>query len=216
MLFETLEDYDKAIAESDNKLNNLEKKYKTNNQKKTEAKEKRIKAIISYLKKKGYPVEINLTTYGYLIQLTLNQKAYKINGYIKDATRNENNEAVERLIQLLTICEQFKEQHPTWTTSSRIDLNNTDIGIYKNTDDNKQEVTIYINFNVQTDEYSLDRYIKQTNTEISYKLNDDISLSVTAQYEDSPLEINHKLTLPTSLETLSQDLEALANCPQLS
>ena len=58
MLFETLEDYDKAIAESDEWLKNLDERYKKSRARKHKAEQNRVIAITNRLKDDGYPVII--------------------------------------------------------------------------------------------------------------------------------------------------------------
>lgn len=58
MLFETLEDYNKAIAESDERVKSLDDRYQKSRARREKAEQNRVTTITNRLKDAGYPVTI--------------------------------------------------------------------------------------------------------------------------------------------------------------
>lgn len=108
MLFETLEDYDKAIAESDARVQDLDERYEKSRKRSEKAEQNRVTAITNRLKDDGYPVSVYISTWGYAYtHLELDDQTYNIASYIKSKSEDENYRRLEIFVQMLTACHQF-------------------------------------------------------------------------------------------------------------
>ena len=107
MLFKTIEDYDKAIAESNTHIEDLDERYQKSQARREKAEQNRVTAITNRLKDAGYPVTIEISDYGSYTYLHLDNTVYHIDSYLKSKTEDENVNYLERFIQLLTTCHQF-------------------------------------------------------------------------------------------------------------
>ena len=229
MLFETLEDYDKAIAESDERLEDLEKRYKRSRDRQEKAEQNRVTAITNRLKEEGYPVTICISTYGYTYTyLHLGDKIYHISSYLKSKSEDENYCYLKQFIQMLTSCHNFitnPDHKITWTIGEMFSLNTDRDSIYisENTGGEKYnerglEHTIVLKYDIGADKYSL---TLQTETETRskryfdnhYPITKDISLVVSSFYHNDTLILRHETTQPTSLKTLDADFYHLLKHP---
>lgn len=222
MLFETLEDYDKAIAESDERLKNLDERYKKSRARKEKAEQNRVTAITNRLKDDGYPVTVNISDYGSTYTyLHLNNNVYHIDSYIKTKSEDENYQHLKRFIQLLITCHQFitnPEQKINWSITEFFSLSHITDHIfisenteYKNYNTEGFDHTLYINYDLNTNTYSITSTI-ETETRSKhlfknhYPITKDINLSVSSFYDNDLLTLRHETTKPTSLKTLNDDL----------
>lgn len=222
MLFETLEDYDKAIAESNSRVKNLDDRYKKSRARRQKAEQNRVTAITNRLKDDGYPVTINISDYGSVYTyLHLEDKTYHIDSYIKTKSEDENYQYLKRFVQLLTNCHQFvtnPENKIKWSIAEFFALNHIkdhifiseDTG-YNSYNDDGLDHTLYINYNLDTNTYSITLDI-ETETRSKrlfknqYPITKDINLAVSSFYDNDLLTLRHENTQPTTVKTLNNDL----------
>lgn len=222
MLFETLEDYDKAIAESDNRIENLDERYQKSRARKEKAKQNRVTTITNRLKDAGYPVTIEISDYGSAYTyLHLDNTVYHIDSYLKSKTEDENVNYLDHFIQLLTACHQFVKNPKNkikWSIAKFFALNHIKDHIFisedtgyesYNTDD--LDHTLYINYNLDADTYNISLTIKtETRSKRLFKnhypITKDINLAVSSFYDNDLLTLRHESTQPTTVKTLNDDL----------
>lgn len=229
MLFETLEDYDKAIAESDAHIENLQERYEKTQKRSEKAEQNRVTAITNRLKDDSYPVSVCISTWGHTYTcLELDDKTYDIASYLKSKSEDDNYRCLKQFVQLLTSCHQFvknTEQDTTWGFKDTFTLDHISDSIYISEDKNGEphnarglDRTIILKYNLDTDAYSL---TLQTETETRsrhyfknhYPITKDINLAVSSFYDNNTLILRHETTQPTSLETLHTDFYRLFERP---
>lgn len=222
MLFETLEDYDKAIAESDERIKNLDDRYKKSRARREKAEQNRVTAITNRLKDAGYPVTIEISDYSSTYTyLHLGNTVYHIDSYLKSKTEDENVNYLKHFIQLLTACHQFvknPENKIKWSIAEFFALNHIkdhifiseDTG-YNSYNDDGLDHTLYINYDLDTNTYSITLAI-ETETRSKhlfknhYPITNDINLAVSSFYDNDLLALRHENTQPTTVKTLNNDL----------
>lgn len=222
MLFETLKDYDKAIAESDERIKDLDSRYKKSRARRKKAEQNHVTAITNRLKDAGYPVTIKISDYGSTYTyLHLDNTVYHIDSYLKSKTEDENVNYLEHFIQLLTSCHQFvtnPEHKIKWSMSDFFALNHINDHIfisedtgYKSYNVQSFDHTLYINYDLDTNAYSITLNI-ETETRSRrlfknhYPITKDINLAVSSFYDNDLLALRHETTKPTTLKTLNDDL----------
>lgn len=221
MLFKTLEDYDKAIAESDARVKDLDDRYRKSRARREKAEQNRVTAITNRLKAAGYPVTIEISDYGSYTYLHLDNDVYHIDSYLKSKSEDENYRYLERLINLLTDCHQFvtnPEHKINWSMSDFFALNhiNDHIFISEDTDNENYNAqgfdhTLHVNYDLDADTYNIALTIKtETRSQRLFKnhypIIKDINLAVSSFYDNDLLVLRHKSTKPTTLKTLNDDL----------
>lgn len=222
MLFETLEDYDKAIAKSDERIKDLDSRYKKSRARREKAEQNRVTTITNRLKDDGYPVTIEISDYGSTYTyLHLDNNVYHIDSYIKSKTEDENYRYLEHFIQLLTACHQFvtnPEHKINWSMTDFFTLNhiNDYIFISEDTDDENYNAqgfdhTLHVNYNLDADTYNIALTIKtETRSgrlfENHYPITKDINLAVSSFYDNDLLTLRHESTQPTTIKTLNDNL----------
>lgn len=229
MLFETLEDYDKAIAESDARIKNLQERYEKTQKRSEKAEQNRVTAITNRLKNDGHPVSVYISMWGYAYtHLELDDETYNISSYIKSKSEDDNYRCLKQFVQLLTSCHQFvtsPKQDITWGFKDTFNLDRIPDSIYILEDKNGERYnaqgldrTIILKYNLDTDTHSL---TLQTETETRskryfknhYPVTEDISLAVSSFYGNDTLVLRHETTQPTNLETLDVDFYRLFDRP---
>lgn len=229
MLFKTLEDYDKAIAESDARIGNLQERYEKTQKRSEKAEQNRVTTITNHLKDDGYPVSVYISTWGYAYtRLELGDKTYDIASHIKSKSEEDNYRCLKQFVQLLTSCHQFvknTEQDITWGFKDTFILDRIPDSIYISEDKNGEpynsrglDRTIILKYNLDTDAHSL---TLQTETETRsrhyfknhYPITKDINLAVSSFYNNNTLILRHETTQSTSLETLDTNFYRLFEQP---
>lgn len=229
MLFETLEDYDKAIAESDARIKDLDERHKKSQKRSEKAEQNRVTAITNRLKDDGYVVTVDISVYGYAYTLLeLDDKTYQIASYIPSKSEDENYRRLKTFVQILTVCHQFiaEAKHGiTWRVGDTFNLDRNPGSIYISEDTGDEKCNaqgldraISLNYNLETETYAL---TLQTETETRsrryfknhYPITKDISLAVSSFDNNDTLILRHETTQPTSLETLSTDFYRLFERP---
>lgn len=231
MLFETLEDYDKAIAESDARVQDLDERYEKSQHRSEKAEHNRVTAITNRLKDDGYPVGVCISTWGYAYTyLHLDDITYQISSYIPSKSEDENYRRLKIFVQMLTTCHQFiaeAKHNIAWRVSDTFNLDRNPGSIYisEDTGDEKYNAqgldrTIILGYNLETETYSL---TLQTETETEtrskryfknhYPITKDISLAVSSFDNNDTLVLRHETTQPTSLKTLHTDFYRLFEQP---
>lgn len=229
MLFETLEDYDKAIAESDARIEDLQERYNRTRKRSEKAEQNRVTAITNRLKDDGYPVSVYISTWGYTYTyLELDDKTYDIASYIKSKSEDDNYRYLKRFVQMLTSCHRFvtnPKQDITWRFKDTFTLDRIPDSIYILEDKGSKpynaqglDRTVILKYNLDADTYSL---TLQTETETRskhyfknhYPITKDVSLAVSSFHRNDNLILRHETTQPTSLETLDADFYRLFDQP---
>lgn len=222
MLFETLDDYDKAIAESDARVKDLDERYKKSRARREKAEQNRVTAITNRLKDAGYPVTIEISDYGSTYTyLHLDNTVYHIDSYLKSKSEDENVRYLKQLIDLLTACHQFvknPENKIKWSIAEFYALNHINDHIfisedtgYKSYNADGLDHTLYINYDLNTNTYSITLAI-ETETRSKrlfknhYPITKDINLAVSSFYDNDHLVLRHKSTQSTTLKRLNDDL----------
>lgn len=221
MLFETLEDYDKTIAESDTRIKDLNDRYQKSRARREKAEQNRVTAITNRLKNAGYPVTIEISDYGSYTYLHLDKNVYHIDSYLKSKSENDNYRYLERLINLITNCHQFvtnPEHKINWSMTDFFTLNhiNDYIFISEDTDNENYNAqgfdhTLHVNYNLDADTYNIALTIKtETRSQRLFKnhypITKDINLTVSSFYDNDLLVLRHKSTKQTTVKTLNNDL----------
>lgn len=223
MLFETLEDYDKAIAESDERVKDLDERYKKSRARREKAEQNRVTAITNRLKNAGYPVTIEISNYGSAYTyLHLDNNVYHIDSYLKSKSEDENYRYLKRFVQLLTNCHQFvtnPENKINWSISEFFALSHINDRIFISEDTGYESYnadgldhTLYINYNLDTNTYSITLAI-ETETRSKrlfknhYPITKNINLAVSSFYNNNDLlTLRYETTQPTTIKTLNDDL----------
>lgn len=223
MLFETLEDYNKAIAESDERVKSLDDRYQKSRARREKTEQNRVTAITNRLKDAGYPVTIEISDYGSTYTyLHLDNTVYHIDSYLKSKTEDENVNYLEHFIQLLTACHQFvknPENKIKWSIAEFFALNHINDHIfisedtgYKSYNADGLDHTLYINYDLDTNTYSITLAI-ETETKNKrlfknhYPITKDINLAISSFYNnDDLLTLRYETTQPTTVKTLNDDL----------
>lgn len=229
MLFETLEDYDKAIAESDARIGNLQERYEKSRKRSEKAEQNRVTAITNRLKDDGYAVTTHISMYDYAYtHLHLDGDTYQIASYVPSKSEDENYRRLKIFVQMLTICHQFiaeAKHNIAWRVSDSFNLDRNPGSIYisEDTGDEKYNAqgldrAITLGYNLETETYSL---TLQTETETRskcyfknhYPITKDISIAVSSFYDNDTLILRHETTQSASLETLDADFYRLFERP---
>lgn len=221
MLFKTLEDYDKAIAESDARVKDLDNRYQKSRARREKAEQNRVTAITNRLKDAGYPVTVEIFDYGSYTYLHLDKKVYRIDSYLKSKSEDENYRYLERLINLITNCHQFvtnPEHKINWSMTDFFALDHItdyifiseDTG-YENYNTDGFDHTLHINYDLDANTYGITLNIKtetrsQRLFKNQYPIIKDINLAVSSFYDNDLLVLRHKSTQSTTLTTLNDDL----------
>lgn len=221
MFFKTLEDYDKAIAKSDERIKDLDSRYKKSRARREKAEQNRVTAITNRLKDAGYPVTIKISDYGSNTYLHLDNDVYHIDSYLKSKSEDENYLYLERFVKLLTSCHQFvtnPEHKIKWSMSDFFALNHIKDHIfisentgYESYNADGLDHTLHINYDLDTDTYSITLDI-ETETRSKrlfknhYPITKDINLAVSSFYDNELLTLRYETTQPTTVKTLNDDL----------
>ena len=222
MFFKTLEDYDKAIAESDERIKDLDNRYQKSRARREKAEQNRVTAITNRLKNTGYPVTLEISNYSSTYTyLHLDNTVYHIDSYLKSKTEDENVNYLEHFIQLLTACHQFvknPENKIKWSIAEFFALNHIKDRIFISEDtsyeaynDDGLDHTLYINYDLDTNTYSITLDI-ETETRSKrlfknhYPITKDINLAVSSLYDNDLLTRRHENAKPTTVKTLNDDL----------
>ena len=222
MLFKTLEDYDKAIAESNSRIKDLDERHKKSRARRQKAEQNRVTAVTNRLKDAGYPVTIEISDYGSTYTyLHLDNTVYHIDSYLKSKTEDENVDYLKHFIQLLTACHQFvknPENKIKWSIAEFFALNHIKDYIfisentgYESYDADGLDHALYINYDLDINTYSITLAI-ETKTRSKrlfknqYPITKDINLAVSSFDDNDLLALRYETTQPTTLKTLNDDL----------
>ena len=221
MLFKTLEDYDKAIAESNTRIEELDDRYQKSQARRKKAEQNRVTTITNRLKDAGYPVTIEISDYNSYTYLHLDKNVYRIDSYLKSKSEDDNYRYLERLINLITNCHQFltnSEHKINWSITESFSLNNIKGYIFISEDTGYESYnaqgfdhTLYINYDLDANTYDITLNI-ETETRSrhlfknQYPITKDINLAVSSFDDNDLLALRYETTQPTTLKTLNDDL----------